>query len=68
MARDQRVVTIGTTDSPLIGTNPKRTGVTFISHATNRYTVNIAGPAVLDQGITVYAGQRPITLTQADYG
>jgi hypothetical protein len=66
--RDQRTVSVGTTDSPLLGPNPQRKAIIFVAPATNRYTVSFTGAAVLDQGLTIYPGQPPMNLDRDVYG
>lgn len=42
--------------------------VTRQEQVSPRYTVNIAGPAILDQGITVGPGMLPFVMRAQDYG
>jgi hypothetical protein len=64
----ENVVTIQTTDSPLVAPSPRRRGLLFIPPLTNRYTVSTNPVATLDQGITLYPGQVPVLLAGEDYG
>lgn len=59
---------IGTTDTPLIGPNSNRIGVTFSSPSLNRYCVSFGSAAVLDVGYTIHPGNPPLTVTREQIG
>jgi hypothetical protein len=61
--RDQASVPIGLADTQLLGSNPKRIAVYIGAPLTNRFTLSFKGPAVLDQGITLYPLTAPFYLT-----
>jgi hypothetical protein len=61
--RNKFAVTVGLTDTQVLGPNPRRIKVIFSPPVTNRYTIGIGDePAVLDSGITVPPGSQPFTL------
>lgn len=67
--RTRRVtVSVQLTDTPLIPGDPNRLAITFVSGATNRYTLGFREAAVLDQGVTIYPATMPYTLTIEDHG
>lgn len=66
--RTQSSPLIGTTDTSLIGTNPKRTGVLIVAPSSNRISISLTGPAVLDQGLTIYPSNLPMHLRHEDFG
>jgi len=68
LMRDQLSVVIGTADTELLGPNEKRMAIYISAPATNRFTLSIKGPAILDQGITIYPGQAPFYLTYERIG
>lgn len=58
----QRVVNVGTTNTPLVSAAQKRIGLRFIPGAANRYTVSFDIPSVLDQGLTINPGDGPVDI------
>ena len=66
--RDQRSVSVGVTDSPLAPINGHRYAILLSAPSTNRYTISLTGPAVLDQGITIYPGQPSLKLDSIEFG
>jgi hypothetical protein len=66
--RDKRVVSVGTTDTPLLGPNKKRVGVIISCPSTNRITIDFGIPAVLDQALTMYPSGQPVQLFVRDWG
>ena len=54
----QRVINVGTSSGPLVSASEKRRGLVFVAGAANRYTLSFDTPAVLDQGYTIYPGDR----------
>lgn len=65
---DTRTVTVGLTDTPLLGPNPQRKALILVAPSTNRYTVSFNGTAVLDAGLTIYPGQAPVVIDRDTYG
>jgi hypothetical protein len=64
----QNTVTIGTTSTAFIPRSDKRVAIVLNPPLTNRYTISMVNPAVLDVGITVYPGQWPVILSLQDVG
>lgn len=65
---DQKTTSVDTTDSPLLGPNPRRWALIFSAPLTNRYTLSFKRAAVLDEGITVYPTTLPLVLTHNEFG
>ena len=65
---DPRSVSVANTDSPLAPANGHRAAILISAPQTNRITLGIRGPAVLDQGITIQAGSNPLLLSAAEWG
>lgn len=59
---------VGTSDSPLLPANRQRVGLIISAPATNRITISLKGPAVLDKGITLYPSLHPLILSPNDFG
>ena len=62
LRRDARSVSVLTTSTQLVGPNLKRFALLIGSPLTNRVTLSYGGPAVLDQGITLYPTNQPLLL------
>lgn len=58
----QRVINVGTSSGPLISASEKRKAIIICAPGANRFTLSMDIPAVLDQGLTVYPGDRPTEL------
>lgn len=67
-SRDQRSPLIATTDTLLVGPNPRRVAIVISGPPTNRFTVSFGGAAVLDQGITQYPLAAPLVLDHDVWG
>ena len=64
----QRIVSVATSTTALTGSAPNRVAILVSAPATNRFTLSLDTPALLDQGTTVYASGDPILLTVASHG
>lgn len=64
----QRVIPITTASGPAVSASEKRRGLIFVAPAANRYTLSMDIPAVLDQGLTVYPGDRSTDLSWNIHG
>ena len=62
LRRDARSVSVGLTSTQLVGPNLKRFALLIGAPLTNRVTLSFGGPAVLDQGITLYPLGQPLLL------
>lgn len=60
--------TVATTSNYFLSPAPTRVAVIVSAPATNRFTLSLAEPAVLDQGITLYPGKNPLILTVEEHG
>lgn len=60
--------TVEVTSTVLLGPNPRRVGVVLSAPAANRISYSFGNVAVLDSGITLHAGQAPITLHKDQCG
>jgi hypothetical protein len=66
--RDQRTVSVATTDSPLAPANGHRKSILISCPPTNRISLAFGQAAVLDQGITLFPGERPFLMDRNDFG
>jgi len=62
MGRSASFTSVLLTDTELLGPNPKRFALMIGSPVANRVTLSFGGPAVLDQGVNLYAGGPPLFL------
>lgn len=61
-------VTVGITDTVILGANIGRRSFTVSPPAAGRVTVTFGHAAVIDQGSTIYAGTAPRTWHWDDFG
>jgi hypothetical protein len=61
-------VSVGTSDSPLLGPSESRVAIILSGPLTNRFSISFGGSAVLDQGTTLYPTGAPIILSENDLG
>jgi len=64
----QQTINVGTSSTVFLGEAPGRVAIIVSAPNTNRFTLSLTTTAVLDQGITLYAGNQPLILAVADHG
>ena len=55
-------------DQPLIGPNRRRRALIFSAPQSGRVTISFSGPAVLDNGLTMYTGTAPFEIDMDTLG
>ena len=66
--RQQFSVSVGLTDTPLLGPNERRVKLIISAPAANRLTLSFNGAAVDKAGVTLYAGNPPLVLDEEHIG
>lgn len=65
---ETRIVTVPTSSTQLVGSNPRRIGLLLSAPPTNRVTISWLPTAVLDQGVTLYPTDMPYKILAAEIG
>lgn len=61
-------ITVATSSTGFLGANPRRVGLIISSPRTNRVTISVKNPAVLDNGLTLQPAVNPVILRPGDAG
>ncbi len=61
-------ISLGTSWTQLTAPAPNRVGLLLNAPSADRFTVSLLSPAVIDRGITLYPGGRPLKLTSWEHG
>jgi hypothetical protein len=61
-------ISFGAPSTQLMAPASNRIGLIVNSPSTDRFTISLLSPAVIDRGITLYPGGRPLKLTSSQHG
>lgn len=68
MFSKQDSVNVLTTTTALLPAAPNRRAILISGPNTNRFTLSLNATAILDQGITLYAADAPLSLNVHEHG
>jgi hypothetical protein len=68
MQETENVIAIGVASSSLLGSNAARRKIICTPMLAGNYTVSSITPAILGQGVQVFAGGPPVIIDDEQYG